>query len=268
MSHATPPAGWYDDPTVPGGQRWWDGSRWTEHTHQGPPPVVRSEVMATASNEGQRHRELSESSDGRRWWRRKRVLIPAGVMLLFVAASTLVDEPEPDAATSGTVVAGNDVDEREVATSQLNSFVGDADDDRSEATSSAQPSTSRTTISTSTTAAPLSSTIQSPAEATSTAQPGQAQVPPPTTAAPTSTATSATTATTTAPSTTAAATSTSATTTLGCHPAYGGCIPHHPGDALNCGDLPSSQKPVTVRVISVDPYGLDGDNDGIGCESG
>jgi hypothetical protein len=26
------PAGWYLDPTQPGGQRYWDGTKWTEHT--------------------------------------------------------------------------------------------------------------------------------------------------------------------------------------------------------------------------------------------
>ncbi len=27
-----PPAGWYNDQTDPATQRWWDGTRWTEHT--------------------------------------------------------------------------------------------------------------------------------------------------------------------------------------------------------------------------------------------
>lgn len=52
-----------------------------------------------------------------------------------------------------------------------------------------------------------------------------------------------------------------------CHPAYEPCIPNLSGDALNCGDLSSSQKPVTVRVPGVDPYRLDRDGDGSACES-
>ena len=51
-----------------------------------------------------------------------------------------------------------------------------------------------------------------------------------------------------------------------CHPAYEPCIPHLSGDAINCGDLSSSQKPVTVRVPGVDPYRLDRDGDGSACE--
>ena len=39
------------------------------------------------------------------------------------------------------------------------------------------------------------------------------------------------------------------------------------GDALNCGDLTSDQKPVTVNEIGVDPYRLDRDGDGRGCTS-
>ncbi|WP_420431844.1 hypothetical protein [Candidatus Poriferisocius sp.] len=52
-----------------------------------------------------------------------------------------------------------------------------------------------------------------------------------------------------------------------CHPAYSPCLPDLAGDALNCGDLTSDQKPVQVLVAGVDPYRLDRDGDGWGCTS-
>ena len=51
-----------------------------------------------------------------------------------------------------------------------------------------------------------------------------------------------------------------------CHPAYEPCLPNLAGDALNCGDLTSAQRPVRVKKIGVDPYRLDRDQDGNGCE--
>ncbi|MEM7273038.1 MAG: DUF2510 domain-containing protein [Actinomycetota bacterium] len=36
----TTPAGWYDDPMVPGGKRYWDGLQWTENA-QAPPAVAQ-----------------------------------------------------------------------------------------------------------------------------------------------------------------------------------------------------------------------------------
>ena len=36
---------------------------------------------------------------------------------------------------------------------------------------------------------------------------------------------------------------------------------------INCGELPSAAKPVIVISPGSDPYRLDGDGDGIGCES-
>ena len=53
-----------------------------------------------------------------------------------------------------------------------------------------------------------------------------------------------------------------------CHPAYTPCLPNLRGDALNCGNLAAGQRPVRVVERGVDPYRLDGDGDGIGCESG
>jgi len=56
--------GWYDDPNVPGGKRWWDGTQWTEHVAEpgpgaapyaprpaepaGPYPPARIAVAAVA----------------------------------------------------------------------------------------------------------------------------------------------------------------------------------------------------------------------------
>ena len=57
----------------------------------------------------------------------------------------------------------------------------------------------------------------------------------------------------------------SATESGDCHPAYSPCLPHLAGDALNCGDLSSDQRPVTVLVPGSDPYRLDRDGDGRGC---
>jgi hypothetical protein len=48
----------------------------------------------------------------------------------------------------------------------------------------------------------------------------------------------------------------------GCEPGYSPCLPRV-GD-LNCSDIPADKKP--VRVTGSDPYGLDNDGDGYGCE--
>ena len=53
----------------------------------------------------------------------------------------------------------------------------------------------------------------------------------------------------------------------GCHPAYEPCLPHLPGDALNCSDLRPDQKPIRVRQPGTDPYRLDRDGDGHACTS-
>ena len=64
----------------------------------------------------------------------------------------------------------------------------------------------------------------------------------------------------------AATATTTAPPTGDCHPAYEPCLPNLAGDALNCGDLTSAQRPVRVKQIGVDPYRLDRDQDGNGCE--
>jgi micrococcal nuclease len=49
----------------------------------------------------------------------------------------------------------------------------------------------------------------------------------------------------------------------GCHPSYTPCLPIV--SDLDCADIDDSTKP--IRVAGHDPYRLDGDGDGLGCES-
>jgi hypothetical protein len=52
------------------------------------------------------------------------------------------------------------------------------------------------------------------------------------------------------------------TTGSGCQPGYSPCLPRVAD--LNCSDIPSFKRP--VRVTGSDPYRLDGDGDGWGCD--
>lgn len=50
MTNANIPAGWYADPQgTPHQLRWWDGSRWTEHTHPGQQPAAPDQGRAPQS---------------------------------------------------------------------------------------------------------------------------------------------------------------------------------------------------------------------------
>ncbi len=64
----------------------------------------------------------------------------------------------------------------------------------------------------------------------------------------------------TPPNATMASTPTSAST---CDPSYPDVCIKSPPPKLKCGDIQSKN----IKVVGSDPYGLDGDNDGIGCES-
>ena len=79
-------------------------------------------------------------------------------------------------------------------------------------------------------------------------------------------ATTRTTQPTTTQPTTTTISSAATAETEDCHPAYDPCLPNRPGDALNCGDLTAAQRPVRVKEIGIDPYRLDRDQDGRGCE--
>jgi len=50
----------------------------------------------------------------------------------------------------------------------------------------------------------------------------------------------------------------------------GACVSDYEDSSgdVDCGQLPAAMKPVVVKNPSYDPYGLDGDHDGVGCEGG
>ncbi|MFI0259669.1 phospholipid scramblase-related protein [Streptomyces sp. NPDC017056] len=54
MTNANIPAGWYADPQgTPDQLRWWDGSRWTEHTHPGRQAQGQEQAQAARQAVGQ-----------------------------------------------------------------------------------------------------------------------------------------------------------------------------------------------------------------------
>lgn len=88
-------------------------------------------------------------------------------------------------------------------------------------------------------------------------------VPPPTTTTTSTTTTTVATTTTTQPQDDGQG--------YGCHPAYVDCVPNHPVDVDCAGGSGNGpvyvQGPIRLVNVSNDPYGLDSDNDGIGCET-
>src|SRR6478672_4750639 len=55
MTTPPTPAGWYPDPDGSGGQRYWDGSAWTEHrapaAHEQAPPAAPAEPETAGSEQ-------------------------------------------------------------------------------------------------------------------------------------------------------------------------------------------------------------------------
>ncbi len=77
------PAGWYADPYVVGGRRWWDGQRWTAHVS--PPVLVQATVVVPAPGTASGHKPISEPACA---------TFPLGVGLAAIAilyASLLVE---------------------------------------------------------------------------------------------------------------------------------------------------------------------------------
>lgn len=239
MTMSSPhPAGWYDDRSRPGWQRWWDGEQWTTHVRHPLPPGQPSQPPPP--NPALQPRSSAAGGPG---WRRPKVLVPAVVGLFALVGAAAALSPPPD----DQVVAGSD---------------------SSAVTEAEVPST----VTTATTEAPTTTTAVT--EAPTTEAPTTVPVTEaPTTAAPTTTTT--TRPPTTKPPTTKRPTTAAPSTSAAAKPLVETCSPNYTGACVpidsdvDCaggsGNGPSYVRG-PVQVVGGDPYGLDADHDGIGCE--
>jgi hypothetical protein len=99
---STSPAGWY--PQDDGRQRYWDGQEWTEHfsAGQGQPPsgAPAPAPMGHAAR-------VAPGKSQRPWFKKKRVLIPAGLVVLgiFGAATSGGGDTAPASAETNSSAA-------------------------------------------------------------------------------------------------------------------------------------------------------------------
>lgn len=238
MTMSSPhPAGWYDDRSRPGWQRWWDGEQWTTHVRHPLPPGQPSQPPPP--NPALPPYRSTGVPGG---WRRPRVLVPAAVGFLALVGIAAAVSPPPDTE----VVAGSD---------------------SSAVTEPEAPPSSATTADPTTTAATEAPTTVTTLPVTTV----------PVTEAPTTTAVPTTTAapTTTRPPTTKRPTTAAPATTAAVKPLVGACDPNYTGACVpiasdvDCAGGEGNGPAFVdgpVQVVGSDPYRLDADNDGIGCE--
>ncbi|WP_055585193.1 phospholipid scramblase-related protein [Streptacidiphilus griseoplanus] len=94
MTTATTPPGWYPDPHGVAALRWWDGSRWTEHTHAGTgggtvPPQQQAPAVQSSSSAWEIPIESPHNADRIR----QQVQQKAGVGPVAGGGGTLFTEP-------------------------------------------------------------------------------------------------------------------------------------------------------------------------------
>jgi hypothetical protein len=88
------PAGWY--PQEDGRLRYWDGQQWTEHFAPGQAPSPSGAPAPIAAPTGQ------PTQGGRPWFKKKRVIVPAGLLALVMLGSALSGEDETAPASAQT----------------------------------------------------------------------------------------------------------------------------------------------------------------------
>ncbi len=88
-----PEAGWYVPDDEPGVERWWDGEQWTDHRRE---PQAAAAMPPPTDSAGKAARP---------WYKKKRFLIPGGLLALFIfvgIASDVEPDTEPIASDEAT----------------------------------------------------------------------------------------------------------------------------------------------------------------------
>ena len=83
----TSPAGWY--PQEDGRLRYWDGQSWTEHAVTSGPGAGGVVGWAASAASAEQPAQAAPVRQPRPWFRKKRVLVPAGLLLLVVIGSAM-----------------------------------------------------------------------------------------------------------------------------------------------------------------------------------
>lgn len=120
---ATPAAGWYEDPAGGGGQRYWDGARWTDQTRPSAPAQLPPPVPEPGTMDGSDVEAVPEQAPG---GARRGPLIAGGVAVLVFAlavaavvlSGALSDGEEQQPVAAQDIDAEDGEAEEHVATDQ------------------------------------------------------------------------------------------------------------------------------------------------------
>ena len=107
MTEPQPPAGWYPDPQDAQQQRWWDGATWSAHTA----PAAATMAAPTEAAPPGAAIPYSASSWAMptaggpvaakpAWYKRKGVLIPAGIVVVLIVLGAVFGSSSSDASNA------------------------------------------------------------------------------------------------------------------------------------------------------------------------
>jgi tellurite resistance protein len=105
MADQQVPASWYQDPNTPGQLRWWDGTAWTEHTHQPvpvPPTPARAVTWSAAWYPDTNRPGYERWWDGAAWTAASRIVESQGAQARPPSAIAGSTSPTTTAATANT----------------------------------------------------------------------------------------------------------------------------------------------------------------------